>query len=109
MKRRFLLDVVVAQGAAIFQLLTSKDQALLVRRNALLVLDLGLDVVNRVRRLDFKGDGFACQGLHKDLHFRWRKAKVKPVLCGPCFIHCGSVANRGENSAERKFLCASKK
>ena len=106
---RFLLDVVVAQGAAILQLLTSKDQALLVRGNALLVLDLGLDVVNCVRRLDFEGDGFACQGLHKDLHFRWRNAKVKPVLCGPCFMHCGSVANRGENSAERKFLYASKK
>ena len=48
MKRRLLLDVVVAQGATILQLLTSKDQALLVRGNALLVLDLGLDVVNRV-------------------------------------------------------------
>ena len=68
MQRRFLLDVVVAQGTTILQLLTSKDQALLVRRNALLVLDLGLDVVNRVRRLDFKGDGFACQGLDEDLH-----------------------------------------
>ena len=68
MQRRFLLDVVVAQGTTILQLLTSKDQALLVRGNALLVLDLGLDVVNRVRRLDFKGDGFACQGLDENLH-----------------------------------------
>lgn len=30
----FLLDIVVAQGAAIFQLLSSKDQTLLVRRNS---------------------------------------------------------------------------
>ena len=33
-----LLDVVVRQGAPIFQLLPSKDETLLVRGNALLVL-----------------------------------------------------------------------
>ena len=46
------LDVVVGEGAAILELLTSEDQSLLVRRDALLVLDLGLDIVDRVRRLD---------------------------------------------------------
>ena len=37
---RLLLDVVVREGAAILELLAREDQALLVRRNALLVLDL---------------------------------------------------------------------
>ena len=37
-----------------------------------LVLDLGLDIFDGVRRLDLKGDGLARQGLHKDLHFRSR-------------------------------------
>ena len=46
-----LLDVVVSQGAAVLQLLAGKDQALLVRGNALLVLDLGLDILDGVRRL----------------------------------------------------------
>jgi hypothetical protein len=41
-----LLDVVVGEGAAILELLASKDQALLVRRDALLVLDLGLDILD---------------------------------------------------------------
>jgi len=41
---------------------------LLVRRDALLVLDLCLDIINGVGGLDVKGDGLACQGLHKDLH-----------------------------------------
>ncbi len=45
-------DVVVGEGAAIFELLARKDEAPLVLRNALLVLDLGLDVLNRVRGLD---------------------------------------------------------
>ncbi|KFP74356.1 hypothetical protein N311_02483, partial [Apaloderma vittatum] len=63
-----LLDVVVREGAPIFQLLASKDQPLLVRGNAFLVLDLGLDILNGVTRLHLKGDGLARQGLHKDLH-----------------------------------------
>jgi hypothetical protein len=37
-QRRLLLDVVVAERAAVLELLARKDQALLVRRNALLVL-----------------------------------------------------------------------
>merc|ERR1719259_1106067 len=41
-KGGLLLDVVVRQGAAIFQLLASKDQPLLIGGNSLLILDLGL-------------------------------------------------------------------
>ena len=33
-KGRLLLDVIIRKGSAIFQLLASKDQTLLVRRNA---------------------------------------------------------------------------
>jgi hypothetical protein len=60
---RLLLDVVVGQGAAILELLASENQALLIGGDALLVLDLGLDVVDGVRRLNLKGDGLACGGL----------------------------------------------
>lgn len=59
MKGRLLLNVVVGEGAAVFKLLSRKNQALLVGRNALLVLDLGLDVVNGVAGLDLKSDGLA--------------------------------------------------
>jgi hypothetical protein len=44
-QRRLLLDVVVGQGAAVLELLACEDQALLVWGNALLVLDLGFDIV----------------------------------------------------------------
>merc|ERR1712000_412761 len=47
-KGRLLLNVVVGEGTAILKLLAGEDQALLVRRNALLVLDLGLDIVDGV-------------------------------------------------------------
>ncbi|KAM0937083.1 hypothetical protein DsansV1_C26g0195431 [Dioscorea sansibarensis] len=66
-----LLDVVISEvgkGAAVLQLLAGEDQTLLVRRNALLILDLGLHVVDGVRRLHLKGDRLARQGLHEDLH-----------------------------------------
>ncbi|KAI5615602.1 hypothetical protein C0J50_0283 [Silurus asotus] len=67
-KRGLLLNVVVGQGATIFQLLASKDQPLLIWGNAFLVLDFGLDILNGVTWLNFKSDGLASQGLHKDLH-----------------------------------------
>ncbi len=68
MEGGLLLDVVVREGAAIFQLLASKDQTLLVRRDAFLILDLGFHVLNGVAGLHLQGDGLASQGLHKDLH-----------------------------------------
>ena len=52
-----LLDVVVGQRAAILQLLAGEDQALLLRGDALLVLDLGLHVLDGVRGLHIDGDG----------------------------------------------------
>jgi hypothetical protein len=48
MQSRLLLDVVVRQRAPVLELLAREDQALLVWRDALLVLDLLLDVVDRV-------------------------------------------------------------
>ncbi|PWO01124.1 hypothetical protein FA09DRAFT_327083 [Tilletiopsis washingtonensis] len=67
-ERGLLLDVVVAERAAVLELLAGEDEALLVRRNALLVLDLGLDVVDRVRGLDLERDRLARQSLDEDLH-----------------------------------------
>merc|ERR1719259_249926 len=67
-KGGLLLDVVVGEGPAVFQLLASKDQPLLIRGNTFLVLDLGLDILNGVRWLNFQCNGLASEGLDKDLH-----------------------------------------
>ena len=48
MESRFFLDVVIGECSSIFELLSSEDESLLVGWDALLVLDLGLDVVNGV-------------------------------------------------------------
>ena len=68
MQRRLFLDVVVAQSTTILQLLASEDKTLLVGRDSLLVLDLCLDVLDRITRFDLQRDSLAGQGLDKDLH-----------------------------------------
>ena len=47
---------------------TSEDQTLLVGRDAFLVLDLSLDVLDGVGSLDLEGDGLSGEGLDEDLH-----------------------------------------
>ena len=61
MKSRLLEDFVVPESAVVLELLARKDEALLVRRDALLVLNFRFHVVDRVRRLDFESDGFPRQ------------------------------------------------
>ena len=60
---RYLLNIVVGERTAIFELFAGEDQTLLVGWDAFLVLDLALDVIDRVGRLDLKGDGLAREGL----------------------------------------------
>ena len=68
MEGGLLLDVVVGQSAAIFELLAGENESLLVGRDAFLVLDLSLHVLDGVGLLDVEGDGLASQGLDEDLH-----------------------------------------
>lgn len=54
---------VVRKGSSILELLSGKDQSLLVRRDTLLVLDLRLDIVDSVGRLDLERDGLAREAI----------------------------------------------
>ena len=56
MEGRFLLDVIVRESATVLELFSSEDETLLIRRDSFLVLNLGLDVVDRVGRFNFEGD-----------------------------------------------------
>ena len=69
MEGRFLLDVVVREGATVLELLSSEDESLLIRGNSFLVLNLGLHVLDGVGGLNLKGDGLSGEGLDKNLHF----------------------------------------
>jgi hypothetical protein len=78
MEGRFLLDVIVGKCSAVLKLLACEDQALLVWRDAFLVLNLGLDVVDGIGRLDLESNGLV---IVSDLLFatRYRKLLTLPV------------------------------
>ena len=78
---RFLLNVVVREGSAVLELLSSEDESLLIGWDALLVLDLGLHVVNSVRWLDLKCDCLASECLDEDLHDFGCSLKVGCLFC----------------------------
>ena len=73
-KGGFLLDVVVTQRPAIFELHVIEDEPLLMGRDALLVPDFLLDIADRAGRLKIERDGLSREGLNEDLH---ATAKVK--------------------------------
>ena len=80
-KRRLLLNIVIRKTTPILELLPSEDESLLVGRNTLLVLNLRLHIVDRIRRLDLQRDGLASKGLDEDLHtIAETKDKVKGRL-----------------------------
>jgi hypothetical protein len=66
----YLLNVVVAESTAILKLLAGKDQTLLVWWNALLVLDLALNIVDGVARLHLEGDSLAREGFDEAVQSR---------------------------------------
>ena len=68
MDRRFLLDVVVSETSLVFKLLASENQALLIVRNTLFVLDLGFHRLDRVSGLHLEGNCLSRKRPNEDLH-----------------------------------------
>ena len=66
MEGRPHLDVVVLESAAVLELLSSEDEALLFGRDALLVPDLGLHVLDGVAPLHIEADLLAAELLHEE-------------------------------------------
>ena len=69
MQSALLLHIVVCQSAIVLQLLAGKNKALLIRRDTFLVLNLGLDLLNRVGRLYIQRNRLARERLDEYLHF----------------------------------------
>jgi hypothetical protein len=90
MQRRFFLDVIIGQGTAVFELLAGKNQALLIRGDAFLILNLGFDVIDRVGWLDIERDRFPGQSFDENLVYKEvihilsessENTKVRPNIC----------------------------
>jgi len=85
MQSGLFLDVVVGQRTSIFELLTSEDEALLIRWNTLLVLDLAFNHIDGIGGFNLKScelktvhpttpsqgylqsDGLSSESLHENL------------------------------------------
>lgn len=64
----FLLDVIVRQSSPVLELFARENESLLIRRNALFVLNFGLDAFDGVRRFDLQRNGFSGESFDKNLH-----------------------------------------
>lgn len=60
MQSTLLLNVIIRESATVFQLLSGKNQSLLIRRNAFLVLDLGFHIIDCVARLHIERNSLTC-------------------------------------------------
>jgi hypothetical protein len=67
-QRGFLLHLVLGEREVILKLLAAVDEALLVRGDAFLVLDIGLDSADGVRGLALHVDNFVAECFAKSLH-----------------------------------------
>lgn len=63
----FLPDIVVRERASLLELLATEDEALLVGRHTLSVLELLLHHLDRVRGFDNKGDGLPSERFDEEL------------------------------------------
>ena len=83
----YLLNVVIAEGPSIFQLLARKDKPLLIRRDAFLVLNLRLHIVDRIARFNLERDCLTREGLDKaggeyyQLLFRGQRWNAQAYIC----------------------------
>jgi len=77
MKCRFFLNIVVRKCSAILKLFSSEDQPLLLWRNSFFVLDLCLDICNRVIWFDVEGNSLSGEGFDENLHGTTSKSEDK--------------------------------
>ena len=87
------MDVVVGKGATVLELFSGKDQTLLVRGNAFLVLDLRFNIVDGIGGLDLEGDGLPREGLDEAID-----SKSVGVLSNT-YAHVSAKENCGLTSA----------
>ena len=56
----FILNIVIGEGPTILKLLSSEYKPLFIGRDAFLVLDLSLNILDGVRWLNVQSDRFSC-------------------------------------------------
>ena len=88
-----LLDVVVSESTGLIELLSRKDQALLVGGDAFAALDLLLDALDGIVGLNIECDGLSSEGADEDLLGAAAEAEdqVEGSLLGNVVISKGAL------------------
>src|SRR5271170_3613270 len=68
MQSTLLLDIIIRESPTILELFPSKNQPLLIRWNPFFILNLTFNIVNCIRRFNFKGNSFPRQCFNENLH-----------------------------------------
>jgi len=68
-----ILNLIVGESGAVFELLVIEDQTLAIQRYAFLVLDRSLNILDGVGSLDLESDSLASKSLNEDLHTAVKK------------------------------------
>ena len=74
-----LLNVVITQSTTIFQLFSSENKSLLIRRDTFFVLDFCFHIFNSIRWFDLKSDGLTGEGFDEYLHFQDYTENTKQI------------------------------
>ena len=105
MKRDSWLNIVVRDGISILKLFASKYKSLLLRRYALLLLYLSLQVLYSIARAYFlKCYSFASECFHLELHLAIYLDYVKPNLQWLRWVHDSLIGNHGSGGIENLIL-----
>lgn len=72
MEQRLFLNIIVRKSPTIFQLFAYINESLLVRWDALFVLDLSFQFLDGIGRLDIVHNCLAQQIFYNDLHTYFR-------------------------------------
>ena len=101
-QRRLLLDAVVGEQFVVLQLAAGEEEALLRGEQAFLVVELLLDLQDRVGGRGVDGDGLARHALDEDLHGcgeLWEGAPECCAVVASSWVSaiCGASVNGGSD------------
>ena len=80
MKSWFFLNIIIGEGSAVFELLSSKDESLLIWGNSFFILNLSLDIFNGVSWFNIKSNSFTCKCFYENLHFYFALFEVLLII-----------------------------
>jgi hypothetical protein len=99
------LNTVIRKGPPGLKLLAPKDESLVIRRYAVLILNFGMKIIDGIRMFNLQSESPPSEVFDKQLHF-WRyKERVDDKLCTPTREIMNSYVFRSIVFDQMLYLC----